>query len=409
MNAGSFGTQTMRPETIGTLAGPGSTDELRAPPAGLLAEITAGLNASNDLSALLERFLEPIVRLAGAQAGAVRMLSDSGEQLLLVSSLGLADGVCGLERAVDRHCSHCGAATDGQAMVWASDLSNCAERSGNHYFGTECKRLLAIPLQHRGRILGVYNLFFSGEREPSTDILRILKSIGELLGLALNNARLESENLRVTLLQERQHMAAEIHDSIAQTLTFVKMRLPLLQDAMVAHDDPQALKYLADVRQAVGEVHVSLREIVTHFRMRMDPLGLTHALDALVARFRQRTNIELSHVNSATNLTLPAAVESDVLHIAQEALANIERHSLARHAWFTFETTPAGFEIRIEDDGIGPAANDEQCDDGSHFGIGIMSERAHRLGGELTVAPRPAGGTLVKLAFPAAGRSGATP
>ena len=75
-----------------------------------------------------------------------------------------------------------------------------------------------------------------------------------------------------------------------------------------------------------------------------------------------------------------------MFHIVQEALANIERHSRARHAWLQRRAAaPVGFELRIEDDGVGPRASDEQCDEGSHFGIGIMSERAHRMGGELSV------------------------
>lgn len=86
----------------------------------------------------------------------------------------------------------------------------------------------------------MYNLFYSQAREPGEDVLALLKSVGELLGLALHNARLESENLRATLLHERQLMAAEVHDSVAQSLAFVKMRLPLLRDAMQTRDDARA-------------------------------------------------------------------------------------------------------------------------------------------------------------------------
>ena len=138
-------------------------------------------------------------------------------------------------------------------------------------------------------------------------------------------------------------------------------------------------------------------------RTRIEPRGLDSALQSLAARFRQRSGIELIYRNAAAGLKLPADVETDIFHIAQEALANIEKHSAARRSWFTFDTAPGGFEIRIEDDGVGPATNDEQTDDGSHFGLGIMSERAQRLGGELTVGARPAGGTRVRLAFPATG------
>ena len=370
--------------------------------AGLLAEIAAGLSADSDMGALLQRFLEPIVRLAGATAGAVRVLSEAGDQLVMVSSIGLPGAAAGGEHAVDRHCGHCGAAADSQTLVWAANIDDCNQRIGASFFGKDCKRLLAVPLQHRGRVLGVYNLFYADGEEPTPEIRGVLKTIGELIGLAMNNAALEEETLRTRLTHERQAMAAEVHDSIAQTLTFVKMRLPLLQDALRAHDDERSQRYLGDVREAIGDAHLKLREIITHLRTRIDPRGLDSALQGLATRFRQRSGIELIYRNATTGLKLPAEVETDVFHIAQEALANIEKHSAARHSWLTFDTAPGGFEIRIEDDGVGPATIDEQTDDGSHFGLGIMSERAQRLGGELTVAARPAGGTRVRLAFPAA-------
>jgi two-component system nitrate/nitrite sensor histidine kinase NarX len=384
-----------------------STDTSRPAGAGLLLEIAAGLAEGRDLRALLDRLLEPIVALAGAQAGAVRLLSESGEQLHLTSVVGLPATVQRSEATVDRHCGVCGRAVDGQRVVWASELGGCATHDGSGFFGHECRRLLAVPLRHRGRVLGIYNLFFAADVEPPPDVMALLHSLGDLLGLALDNARLQAEGLRATVMHERQMMAAEIHDSMAQTLTFVKMRLPLLHDALVERDDAHALKYLGDVRQAVGEAHASLREIVTHFRTRIDPRGLLHALETLVARFRERTAIELSYINRGAALSLSTEVETEVFHIVQEALANIERHSRARHAWLSIDGTAFGFELRIEDDGIGPVASDEQCDEGSHFGIGIMSERAHRMGGELTIVQRPGGGTRVRLVCPAPVRGAA--
>lgn len=373
------------------------------PPTGsgadLLVQIATGLADGHDLRGLLDRLLEPMVALAGARAGAVRLLSESGERLQLVSDVGLPRTVHRCEATVDRRCGSCGDAAQARRIVWSSDLSTCAERGGDEFFGRDCQRLLAIPLQHRGRVLGVYNLFFAEDAEPPAQVMAVLRSIGELLGLALDNARLESESLRATVMQERQMMAAEIHDSIAQTLTFVKMRLPLLQDAVAECDEPNALRYLADVRQAVGEAHGSLREIVTHFRTRIDPRGLAQALETLVARFRERNPIELSYVNRGLPLSLSTEAQTEVFHIVQEALANIERHAQARHAWVVVEGGPVGFELRVDDDGVGPRPADEQCDEGSHFGIGIMTERAQRLRGELSIGARPGGGTRVRLAW----------
>jgi two-component system nitrate/nitrite sensor histidine kinase NarX len=365
----------------------------------ILAEITADLATGNDMRGLLHRFLEPIVRLANAQAGVVRVLSPQGDRLELVSEIGLPQAVHLAERVVDSHCGFCGEAAQSRGMVWGTDLSTCSARCGE-YFGSGCRRVMAVPLLHKGRVLGVYNLFFMSDEQPAPEVSILLRSIGELLGLALDNLRLEAENLRATVMHERQAMAAEVHDSVAQDLTFVKMRLPLLRDAIVAHDQERALRYLDDVHETLGEAHGRLREIVTQFRTRMDPRGLGRALDALVARFCARTGIELQLTNRMPGLRLGENDELDVFHVVQEALANIERHSGARQAWLSVEPTLAGVVVRVEDDGVGPQPGKAGPGPGAHYGMDIMSERARRLGGDLTVTTRPAGGTQVRLAVP---------
>jgi two-component system nitrate/nitrite sensor histidine kinase NarX len=92
-------------------------------------------------------------------------------------------------------------------------------------------------------------------------------------------------------------MAAEVHDSVAQSLAFVKMRLPLLRDAMQARDDPRALQYFDELRGAVSQAHASLRGVLTQFRAPMDPQGLVHALSASAQTFRRSTGAELEVVN----------------------------------------------------------------------------------------------------------------
>ncbi len=369
--------------------------------AGILAAITAGVAAGGDLDTLLQRFLDPIVRLSGAQGGAVRMLSAEGDQLERVSGIGLPSGLCGQGLTVDRHCGVCGEAVDGQALVWATDLSGCAQRSPGDFFGHGCQRLLAVPLQHRGRTLGVYNLFFAGADAPGPEVMAILRSVGDLLGLALDNARLERENLRATVLHERQMMAAEVHDSLAQSIAYIKMRMPLLQDALRADDQARALQYCDDVRGVASQAHASLRAILTHLRAPMDPQGLMHALDASAEHFRRSSAAALDVVNELPDLRLAPDQEAQVFHIVKEALSNVARHAGAQHAWLHIAAAaPGEVAVLIEDDGAGlpPAANAA----GSHYGLEIMGERARRLGGQLEVGPRSGGGTRVRLHFPLA-------
>lgn len=378
-----------------------------APPVGeLFAELTAGLAGGDDLEALLQRFLEPVLRLSGAKAGAVRVLSDDGTRMRLVGSIGLPQHLLAAEREVDRHCGVCGRAADEGLPAWTDDLQPCMKRGTGEFFGHGFDRLMAVPLSHRDQVLGIYNLFFEPAAPPRPDMAAVLRSVGELLGLALHHARLEREQLLAAVLHERQMLANEVHDAVAQTLVYMKMRLPLLHDALLQHDDARALKYHGDLRQAVNDAHASLREILTHFRTRMDPKGLQHALRELQAGYLDRHGIRLIIDNHAAQLNLSVEQEVQVFHIVQEALANVARHSRAGEAHVAVERVGGELRVVIEDDGAGlPAAGVRGAGaaaEGSHFGLEIMRERAQRLGGTLALQARDGGGTRVCLSIPIA-------
>ena len=204
--------------------------------------VTAEFAADHDLGPLLERFLISILELAGAQAGAVRVLTDDGKSMRLVAQQGLPADVQIAERLVARDCGICGAASAGDVLGWVDDVKTCAKHTGQAYFGIQCQRVLAISLPHAGQVLGIYNLFFNTDVHISPQMETMLRLIGQLLGLALHNARIERERLRVTVMKERQEMVNEVHDTIAQTLAYVRMRLPLLNETMLAHDDQLSLK-----------------------------------------------------------------------------------------------------------------------------------------------------------------------
>ena len=210
------------------------------------------------------------------------------------------------------------------------------------------------------------------------------------------------EALRTALANERQMMANEVHDSLAQGLTYMRMRMSLLRDAIRDGDDTRAFKYWSDVDSSLTNAHRRLRELITYFRSRMDPQGLLHALQEMTETFLDRTGIALEFANHVRDLDLPVEREVQVFHIVQEALANVCAHANARRARLTLERREAGYEIVIEDDGIGMDADPAgERGESGHYGIAIMRERASRLGGELTLDSAPGAGTRVRLYFPA--------
>ncbi len=377
---------------------------------GVVGQNVAGPESADELEQLLERFLVSVIALAGARAGSVRVLSDDGAHLRLVAQVGLPDAVQASERLVERHCGVCGMAVDSPDLHWVDDLGPCLRCHQGQPFGPDCRRVLAMSLRHGDQVLGVYNLFFDTHAAISPETSAVLCLIGELLGLAMHNARSERERLRLTVLHERQALVHEVHDAIAQTLVYVKMRLPLLRDAMLAHDDQRSLKYLTDVNHSVTQVHDNLREVMTFFRTRMDPLGLLHAIQNTAAGFHERTGIVLEVDNSAGALHLSDEQEVQVFHIVQEALANIAKHSSASKARLAIRRVADGMEVLIEDDGSGIAnttagAGVPAAGATAHFGMEIMKGRAERLGGSIAVGQSDGGGTRVRLLLPANART----
>ena len=375
---------------------PGSGPARREP--GSPTSHPAGLDAA------LEAFLVTIVRLAGARAGAVRAHTPDGDRLRLAASWGLPAAVVERETLIDP-CGVCGEAMRGEGVHLAAGRERCGLLAADPltdpaYAG---RGTVAVPLEFRGRTVGVFTLFFEDVNGLRADVIHLLRPIGQLLGLTLENAKLEQAKLEASLARERQAMAAEIHDSLAQSLTFLRMRMPLLQDAVARHDEARASRYCADVSEELGSANRRLRELMTHFRAGMDGHGLHRALEHSAAGFHERTGIWLDFENHAPDLRLDAEREVQVFRIVQEALANVGKHSGARHARLRLEADDGEVRVTVEDDGSGRSPEPGR----GGFGLQIMRERADTLGGRVAIERIAGGGTRVRLALPVAAPSDA--
>lgn len=382
----------------------------------IFSEVSASLADEDDVEELLGRFLGTMLKLAKASAGAVRVITSDGKHLRLVAARGLPPEVVECERLVPIDCGQCGNALRDNLSRYEIDLHACALRTRHTYFDTECQAMVVVPLQHGGQLQGTYNLFLPERFELPEELVLLFRSIGEHLGMALENARLKRENLRITLMNERQMMAAEVHDSLAQTLAYMKMRMALLQDVLRDRGDDGdegVGKYANDVGQALDEAYSQLRELLSQFRNRMDPLGLQPALTRLADGFQDRTGIALEYRNRVSDLRLTVDQEAQVFFIVQEALANVGRHSGATQAYLTLEGAGDHYVVSVDDNGRGgqgffAIANrtggfEEHPHLRDHFGLSIMRERARMIGGRVEVANLPAGGFRVRLTFPAIG------
>ena len=370
-----------------------------------LDDIPAALAANPDLQALLERGVRAIMALTGARGGAVRLIAPGLRAMTLAASVGMPAAWVARERSVAHDCGICGEALHGGGVrVGAKSpaRSPCVAATP----GSAPRRpAIAVPLRCRGQAVGVFNLYFGGGAAVPANLPGLLEPVADMLDLVLENALLEGERLRSCLVAGRQMLAGEVHDSLAQGLAFMRMRMTLLNDAIREGDRDRALKYFADVHAVLGEAHGRMRELITQFRQGVDG-GLAHALESTASTFEERTGVALRIDNRAPGLRLPQEQEVQVYQIVQEALANVIKHAGARNVRVVIERGARRIQVSVEDDGRGVQLEDAGERPAGHYGIDIMRERAQRIGGDLQIRSAPRRGTRVRIVMPAPSNAG---
>lgn len=353
----------------------------------------------------IEAFLDTVVKLAGAHAGAIRSLTHDANYMRMIAAVGLSDEFLQRELLVSV-CGICGQAVREDDIRTASDFRGCSQLFTARRSGSTFRHAIAVPLEYKGEPVGVFNLFYDHPEDCRPDIATLLRPIGQLLGLTLENALLERERSRIMLLAERASMATDIHDSLAQTLLFGRMRVPLVEDAINAGDSGRALRFCNEINRELTNAHGALRGLITQFRAGLDSGGLRRGLHEAAARFREYSGIALEFDNQIPDLKLSGDAEVQVFYIVQEALANVSKHARASRTRLGIDRVDGGVEIVVEDNGTGSIGGRmiQGCDLGSpareSFGLAMMRERAERFGGTLQIESMPKGGTRVRVFVP---------
>jgi len=355
---------------------------------------------TGELRTLLETFLESIIGTVNATAGVVRLLSPDGHTLQIISSAGLsAELQEEAENFIELECEVSDNITFGH-VVHASDISSCNSRQNCRYASCRFQSLVAAPLEapnSSGSPLGILTIFFDVPREAASRVMNTVAAFAEVMSATIDHTHINREAQRVERLAARQVIANDIHDSLAQTLTYSRMRVSLLLEAIRSGNELMATKYACDLDEALEIGQKSVRELITDFRCEMNTGGLLAALHDITTEFHERNDIVLEYHNRLVDLELPLEHEIQVYHIVHEALNNIARHSGATHARLFVDERFGYYIFTIEDNGSG--ARTFTPVEG-HYGMMIMRERAHRIGGKIKVESAAGLGTQVQLFFP---------
>jgi two-component system nitrate/nitrite sensor histidine kinase NarX len=230
---------------------------------------------------------------------------------------------------------------------------------------------------------------------------QLLLALTRHMGIALGmNRKIEQERL-LALQEERSIIARELHDSIAQALSYLRIQAALLHPVLSDPDRRvQAEATLADMRAGISAAYRQLRELLATFRLKMEG-DFIALLSSAVEEYSVRGDIPVELEVGLEDCHLTPNQEIHTLQIVREALSNVVRHAHARHAWVIIRHAEDGMvRLRIEDDGIGLVGSLPDAGGGQfHYGLAIMRERAQGLHGDLVLSDRPAGGLQVYLEF----------
>ncbi|MGB4811406.1 MAG: histidine kinase [Methylophilaceae bacterium] len=228
--------------------------------------------------------------------------------------------------------------------------------------------------------------------------IQLIEVTAKLLSMVMGFKGREQESRRVALLEERSAIARELHDSLAQSLSFMKIQIARLQTSEIGKLTPIAQSDIVnELRDGLDIAYRELRELLSTFRVHMDVRGLSFAILSAIDEYEQRSNLTIMLDNRLQNNRLTVNEEFHILHVIREALANIIKHSGATtvNIALTFQAIGT-ILVTIDDDGIGYNVKSEKL---GHYGQKIMKERASSLGGEVTILRRRGGGTRVRLVF----------
>jgi len=359
-----------------------------------LYEVTALVAHATSLDDLAQGFTTSLARIARADGVALRWSDHTNERYLLLAAHGLPASMMDAEQCLSAGDCHCGSSPPANGLrvipiqpLRGNMLPHCTQAG----FET----VVNIPIRLHERLMGEVDLFYHAQHEPTQAERSLLEALTSHLAGGMENLRLNAMEKEAAVSQERHLLARELHDSIAQSLAFLKIQVQLMRDAM-AQGDPQKLAHvLGEIDAGVRESYGDVRELLLHFRTRTNTEDIEPALATTVQKFELQSGIKATLKMQGHGMPLPPDVQIQVLHIVQEALSNVRKHSQATQVWLDVEQQPE-WRFEVRDNGRGFNVDGESFDE-THVGLRIMSERAERIGAQLNIASRPGHGTSVLL------------
>ena len=357
--------------------------------------LTAFLGEQHSMDEMLESFIARVLTLTGAPAAQVCFWSEHRSQLENVLKKGLDENF-------QFGCEQCGG--DFSEKIFSSPYPLRVLIPSTETQTSEFTLKIIYHIRYRQKNIGVFALFYKKELEQDRALDMLLENLGRHLGAAIENMRLAALDQQMAVAQERNLLAQNLHDSIAQTLSFVNLQVQMLEGALKDKNQEQIDDGITQIKAGVQECYDDVRELLLNFRTRVYKEELDELVQSVLQRFERQTRVK-THLNIQDGgKSLTSAQKLQVIFILQEALSNVRKHARAQTVMVNIRNNDQ-FEMTVMDDGIGIDLKLLSERKQSHVGLSIMRERAQKVNARIEIDSEIDQGTTVRLILPKEGRS----
>jgi signal transduction histidine kinase len=294
-----------------------------------------------------------------------------------------------------------GAMLEDPAPYHTPDIQDHPRYIGWPLAHPDMRSFMGVPIVSKGTIIGAFYLTDKiGAADFTLDDQRMIEMLASHAAVAIENARLYERSRELSVVEERNRLARELHDSVTQTLFSVVLSAESAA-VLIDRDAGRARAELQRLQELARHAHQEMRDLVFELRsaeLEADGLVATLRKHVDVLRRVRSANVELQVVGERR---LTPRVERELFRMAQEALNNALNHADASRIIITLDIAPASATLAVRDDGLGfdPLASDVQS---KRLGLTSMRERADALGGAARIDSTPGAGTTVRVEVPLA-------
>ena len=345
------------------------------------------ISRATDLQSILDQSLSSILNAYKASAGVIQVWDEDTKKLEIQATRGLFQGTNSSNPSFLNYVAE----QDSPLLV--SDLTAHPSFLRDTNLSREFRSFICAPIRGHAQTIGLLSFFSDQPQAFDREDLSLLTSVADHLSIAVENNRLRRRAEDAIVIEERQRLARELHDSISQLLysqlLFAEAGLKAL-----TNDDLEILpSYLHRLAEVADQAFREMRLMIYSLRPKvLESVGLVGALQYRLNTVEKRAGME-TKLTADEIANIPSQIEDGLFRIAQEALNNTLKHASATTINVTLHRTETGVDLSVIDDGIGFDRNTVV----EGIGFSSMQERAKQLGGELTINSAPGNGTSVQI------------